>query len=174
MASAKTTFQRKRRGFEHASHLMQKDIRKAGETRGFAVTRLLTHWAEIVGDQTAKMARPVKVSYGREGLGATLTVLTTGAQAPMLQADLPKIKDRVNACYGYAAIARIRITQTAPTGFAEGQVAFDHRPPAPTRPDAASESRARDLALGVADDNLRHALEALGANVYARSTVKKD
>ncbi len=174
MATAKPGFQRKKRGFEHASHLMQKDIRKAGETRGFAVTRLLTHWAEIVGEQTAKMARPVKVSYGREGLGATLTVLTTGAQAPMLQADLPRIKDRVNACYGYAAISRIRITQTAPTGFAEGQVVFGHRPSAPQGPDPASKSRARDLALGVADDSLRCALEALGANVYARSNVKKD
>jgi len=174
MAAAKTPFQRKKYGFEHAAHLMQPQIRKAGETRGFAVTRLLTHWTEIVGAATAAMARPVKVSYGREGLGATLTVLTTGAQAPMLQAELPKIKDRVNACYGYAAISRIRITQTAPTGFAEGRVEFDHKPQTPTLPDAASASIASELATGVGDDNLRIALEALGANVYSRSKLKKD
>lgn len=174
MAAAKTPFQRKKYGFERASHLMQPQIRKAGETRGFAVTRLLTHWSEIVGEATAKMARPVKVSYGREGFGATLTVLTTGAQAPMLQAELPKIKDRVNACYGYAAISRIRITQTAPTGFSEGRVAFEHKPTPPAGPDETCKSRASDLATEVTDDNLRSALEALGANVYSRSKLKKD
>ena len=91
---------RRKRGFERTSGLLQKQIRKAGEKRGFAVSRLLTHWAEIVGEDTAKVAKPIKVSYGQGGFGATMTILTTGAQAPMLQADLPRIQDRVNACYG--------------------------------------------------------------------------
>ena len=64
---------------------MQTRIRTASETRGFAVTRLLTHWSEIVGEATSAIATPVNVSYGKGGMGATLTVLTTGAQAPMLE-----------------------------------------------------------------------------------------
>ncbi len=51
------------------------------------------------------MTRPVKVGYPREGLGATLTLLTRAADAPMVQMQLPVIKDKVNACYGYAAIS---------------------------------------------------------------------
>ncbi|TMV57313.1 DUF721 domain-containing protein, partial [Thioclava sp. BHET1] len=49
------------RGFEQTSGLLKERIRAAGETRGFAVTRLLTHWAEIVGPEIAPLAVPVKV-----------------------------------------------------------------------------------------------------------------
>jgi hypothetical protein len=46
----------------------------------------------------------------------------------MLEMQKEILRARVNACYGYNAIARIRITQTAPTGFAEGQAAFGMQP----------------------------------------------
>ena len=160
---------RKKRGFQRTSTLLQTRIRKASETRGFAVSRLLTHWPEIVGAQTAAIARPVNVSYSKGGFGATLTVLTTGANAPMLQADLPKIRDKVNACYGYAAIARIRITQTAPTGFHEGRASFQHAPMAPQKPSPQITEAARRLSADTRDDNLRSALETLAANVLSRS-----
>lgn len=161
---------RKSRGFLRTSGLLQDQIRKAGESRGFAVTRLLTHWADIVGEDTARMALPVKVGYGRGGFGATLTLLTTGAQAPMLQAELPRIKDRVNACYGYAAISQIRITQTAPTGFADGQVQFTPKPkPQTPAPDPAMKAAAKAAAMPVGDESLREALEALGQNIFSRT-----
>lgn len=175
MPAGNPGYPRKKRGFERASHLVQPQIRKVGVARGFAVTRLLTHWAEIVGERWAKVARPVKIGYGQEGFGATLTVLTTGAEAPMLQADLPKIRERVNACYGYAAIARIRITQTAPTGFFEGAAQFDPAPQAePRQPDAGARLKAREAAGGVENESLRAALEALGANVITKSKIKRD
>jgi len=159
---------RRMRGFERTSGLLQERIRKAGETRGFAVARLLTHWAEIVGAETARVARPIKVGYAQGGFGATLTVLTTGAQAPMLEMQKDRIKERVNACYGYAAISRIRITQTAPTGFAEGQAEFAPLPARPRADDPAVAEAARQAAAPVSDDGLRAALEALGQNVLSR------
>ena len=61
------------RGFAQTASLLAPRIRAAAEGRGFAVTRLLTHWAEIVGEAIAAAARPVNVSYGRDGFGATLT-----------------------------------------------------------------------------------------------------
>jgi len=167
---------RRMRGFERTGGLLQARIRKAGEARGFAVARLLTHWAEIVGQDTARIARPVNVSYGRGAFGATLTVLTTGAQAPMLQADLPRIRERVNACYGYAAIARVRITQTAPVGFAEGQAAFGPADPAPARATTARDgdavAKAKTAVAQVDDEALRRALESLGENVLSRAKSK--
>ncbi|WP_102109128.1 DUF721 domain-containing protein [Oceaniglobus roseus] len=157
------------KGFQSASALLQSRIREAGEQRGFAVTRLLTHWAEIVGPDVAGISRPANVSYGRGGFGATLSLLTTGAQAPMLEMQKEKIRERVNACYGYAAISRVRITQTAPTGFAEGQVSFDHRPKKDAAPAADPETAAvaRAAAAPVGDAGLRAALEALGQNVLS-------
>jgi len=161
---------RRKRGFERTSGLLQGQIRRIGESRGFAVSRLLTHWAEIVGEETARVALPVKVSYSQGGFGATLTVLTTGSQAPMLQADLPRICDKVNACYGYRAIARIRITQTAATGFAEGQVAFAPAPEHGPRPiDPEIVAHAKSTARAVHDSTLRTALEELGKNVLTRA-----
>lgn len=165
---------RRMRGFERTSGLLGERIRAAGEKRGFAVTRLLTHWAEIVGEDIAGAARPVKVHYGRQGFGATLTLLTTGANAPLLEMRKEAIREKVNACYGYAAISRIRLTQTAPTGFAEGQVDFA---PAPVRKrtiDPAARETAAELSGSVADEGLRAALEALGGKVLSRSKHQGD
>ncbi|MGI1662312.1 DUF721 domain-containing protein [Palleronia sp. KMU-117] len=165
------------RGFERTSSLVAQRIRAAGETRGFAVSRLLTHWPEVVGEDIAAVSRPVEVSYGRGGFGATLTLLTTGAQAPMLEMQADRIRERVNACYGYAAISRVRITQTAPTGFAEGQADFSHAPKAPAEPAAPSEAsvaRARKVADGVTDPGLRAALERLGGHVLSAVSTPKE
>ncbi len=156
------------RGFSRAATLVQSRIRKASEERGFAVARLLTHWPDVVGDAVAQIATPVNVTYGKGGMGATLTVLTTGAQAPMLEMQKEQIREKVNACYGYRAVARIRITQTAPTGFAEGRVAFTPAPPARKAPDPAATSAADALTGDVQSDDLRAALAALGANVLSK------
>lgn len=161
---------RRKRGFERTGSLLTARIRKTGEARGFAVTRLLTHWEEIAGPETARVARPVKVSYGREGgFGATLVLLTTGANAPMLEMQKDQIRERVNGVYGYAAISRIRLTQTAPTGFAEGQAQFKRRAaPAPSAPDPDVVARARDVTQGVGDEKLRAVLEQLAQKVLSR------
>lgn len=156
------------RGFARAATLLQPRIRAASEERGFAVTRLLTHWPEVVGTATAQIATPVNVTYGKGGMGATLTLLTTGAQAPMLEMQKDQIRDKVNACYGYRAIARVRITQTAPTGFAEGRVAFTPAPKVRREPDAAAKTEAQSLSDNIVNDDLRAALAALGANVLSK------
>lgn len=157
------------RGFSRAVTLMQQRIRGATQTRGFAQSRVLTHWVEIVGEATAKIAHPVDIGYAKGGLGATLTVLTSGAQAPMLEMQKEQIREKVNACYGYNAIARIRITQTAATGFAEGQMTFDHGPKAPRGPKPETLAAAKDVAAPVENENLRTALAALGANVMTKN-----
>ncbi|TCO73285.1 DUF721 domain-containing protein [Rhodovulum euryhalinum] len=169
MAGPSDTQTRRMRGFERTASLLSTRIRKVGEKRGFAVARVLTHWTEIVGEDIARICRPVDVKYGREGFGATLTVLTSGANAPLLEMQKETIRAKVNACYGYSAIARIRLTQTAPTGFAEGQAEFAPAPKAaPRAPEPAVLDRASELSGEVQDTGLRAALEALGRNVLSR------
>ncbi len=166
----KTVGRHRGRGFEKTSGLLQDRIRKVGESRGFAVSRLLVHWAEIVGEETARVALPVKISYSQGGFGATLTILTTGSHAPMLQADLPKIREKVNICYGYSAISRIRITQTASSGFAEGKIAFEPAPKAKVvKHDARVTDAAQMATKDVLDDPLRRALEELGENILTKN-----
>ncbi len=165
---------RRMRGFEPAAGLLKEQMRAAGEARGFAVARLLTHWAEVVGDDIAAIAVPVKVGYGRGGFGATLTLLTTGARAPLVEMQKTRIRERVNACYGYNAISKVAITQTAATGFADGQVAFTPAP-TPTEPAPPPETvaAAAEAARPVQDAGLRAALEALGQNILSRSAKRK-
>ena len=155
-------------GFKRTANLLTGHIRSASASRGFAQSRLLTHWSEIAGPDIAAVSRPVEVSYGRGGMGATLTLLTTGAQAPMLEMQKDQLRERVNSVYGYNAISRIRITQTAATGFADGQVAFDRpkadRDVAPPKPIPAATM----LASPVVDGDLRLALEQLGTHILTK------
>ncbi len=109
------------RGFEPAFGLMARDVRAAGESRGFAVAKLLTHWQEVVGADLAAVTRPVKVGYGREGMGATLTVLVQGASAPVVEMQKDRLRERVNAVYGYNAISRVMLTQTARSDLPRGR-----------------------------------------------------
>jgi hypothetical protein len=163
--------ERRMRGFEAAAGLVRRRVQAAGESRGFALSRLLTHWAEVVGEENAAAARPVKIGYGRDGFGATLTLLVAGSAAPLVQMQLPRIRERVNACYGYNAIARIQLTQTAAAGFGESQVPFAGQPePAP---DPAAARAAQALSREIGDETLRTALEALGEKVLSRRRQTK-
>ncbi|MEQ6249733.1 DciA family protein [Sulfitobacter sp. HNIBRBA3233] len=160
------------KGFARTSNLLAKRIREASESRGFAQSRLLTNWAEVAGEDAAAISRPVEVSYGRGGMGATLTLLTTGANAPILEMQKEQLRARVNAVYGYNAIARIRVTQTAATGFAEGRVAFDHAPKkAAPAPDPALRARASETAAPIGDAGLRDALARLGENILTKTSA---
>lgn len=160
---------RRRRGFERAVTLVGAELRTPAEKRGFAETKLLTHWAEIVGPEISAMAVPVKVKFGR-GFGGTLVLLTTGAKAPMLEMSREAIITRVNACYGYSAIKDVQVTQTAPTGFAEGQVAF--APPEPKEKPAPDPARLKQATQGldhINDPVLRDALRKLAGNIVTQT-----
>lgn len=148
---------------------MQADIRRAGESRGFSVSKLLTHWVEIMGDDIASISVPVNVRYNRQGLGATLTLLTTGANAPILEMQKQRIREKANACYGYNAISKVQVTQTSASGFSEGQVDFAHKNASKKPvPDEISDE-ARGLVDAVGDDELKQALERLGQNIISNA-----
>jgi hypothetical protein len=156
---------RRKRGFETAGALLAAALKAPAEKRGFGEAKLLTHWPEIVGEDIAAIARPVKITWGR-GFGGTLVLLTTGSNAPVLEMQKDRIAERVNATYGYRAVAHVHITQTAPTGFAEGQVAFGRPvPKAPPPPDPERLARAMDSVAGIEDAQLKEALARLARNV---------
>ena len=165
-----------KKGFKQAASLIAKRVKAASETRGFAQARLLTHWEEVVGKDTAKIAQPIKVSYRSKGLGATLTVICNGANAPFVAMEKEKIRVRVNSVYGYNAIAEIKITQTAAIGFSEAQVIFDCLPTPQDPPHLAEASHAtreaaQKLVASVNDAEFSRALEALAKNVLSKQKI---
>lgn len=165
--------QHRLRGFEATSGLLREQVRVVGESRGFAVARLLTHWTEIAGEDTARVTRPVKVGYGREGMGASLTLLVSGAMAPIIEMQKEQLRERVNAVYGYAAISRIILTQTASSGFAEGRAEFIPAPKIAIAPDPAILAEAARTAAPIQNDALRAALESLAQNILTRRKSKE-
>ncbi len=173
---SRADYQHKRKfKLSQAGTLVRGQIRDAASSRGFAQSKVLTHWAEIAGPEFAQIARPIEVSYGRGGFGATLLVLTTGAYAPVLEMQKEQLRARVNSSYGYNAISRIRITQTAPQGFAEGRVEFTPKSQSwePKPPSAEACARAAQDTKDVADDGLRAALERLGAHILSKPNSSK-
>ena len=158
--------------FKPASDLLRARIRELGEARGFSATRLLTHWSEIVGESVAAIAKPLEIRHprprpGHPPEGATLTVLALGAAALRLEMEKERIRERVNACYGYAAIAKLRIRQAGPESFALEGGATARKAGKPEPQDL--RALAEPLAEGVSNTELRLALAALAANVLSKS-----
>ena len=152
------------RGFIHAGGVLDGRFRRIYGRRGFAEARLLRNWPEVVGEAFAEVATPLRVSYGRGGFGATLTILVAGAHGPFIQMQLPDILRRINACYGYSAIKRIRITQSSPSA-----TGVRHRRPATTSAKSANAVPVpSDIAARIErieDPRLRDALGRLGQEV---------
>jgi hypothetical protein len=145
--------------------------RKAFEKYGFSAATLITDWPTIVGRELAavtsperlKWPRPVEyaeddtatASKGRPG--ATLVLRVDGSQALAVQYGARQLIERINAYFGYAAVAELRIVQ-APVG----EVLQPPRPQQRARPEPLTHEVA-----GVADAGLRDALARLGAGIRA-------
>ncbi|MEO0914676.1 MAG: DciA family protein [Pseudomonadota bacterium] len=158
--------ERKSRGFRQTGACLTGSIRRVTDKRGFAETRLLTDWATICGAEIAAITAPVRVTYAAEGFGATLVVYAPGARAPEVSMQRDLIRERVNACYGYNAIQRVKVTQTGapPSGFAEKTSHF--------QPRARQKDIPEEIVSAlqpVEDDGLRRALTQLGENVLSRT-----
>lgn len=132
--------------------------------RGFAKADLVAVWPEIAGPLHAACTAPEKILWPRHAQGdeppaGTLVIRADGPRAIFLQHELPQIIERVNAFYGYRAVAQARIVQ-GPVGTATTA------PPAPPRIDAATGARIAGEVAGVEDEGLRAALERLGRGVF--------
>ncbi len=118
-------------------------------------------WPEIVGETLAGMTLPERYQPGT-GLAHNgfLTVRVAGALALDLQHMEPQIVERVNAYFGYKAIARLKIVQ--------GPIPNRKKPVGRAALKALSRAEKADIearALGIADGDLRAALERLGETV---------
>ena len=158
----------RKHGFKKASVLLKKNIQKVSESRGFAQSRVLTHWSEIVGEEISSVSIPTKVSYKTDGLGATLTILTSGSSGPVLEMQKEFIRTKINAVYGYNAIQKIKITQSSPLAL----IRKNENPQS-----VISKKNKRKVEISTSlekavneidDKNLRQALEELAINVFTK------
>jgi hypothetical protein len=154
-----------KRGFSRASDAARGLIHRPLAKRGFAQSRLLTEWDHVVGADMAELVRPLRLSHAaKEGMGGTLTLGVLGVRALEAQHQEPAIIERVNAHYGYRAVARIRLSQLGAEAFAKAKLES-----APPQPSSAQEAAVKSAVAPIADDDLRAALERLGRNIATRN-----
>ena len=145
--------------------------RKAFEKYGFSAASLVTDWATIAGRELAAYTAPERLKWpraversdddsgeaGKGRPGATLLLRVDGGRSLDVQHNACQIIERINAYFGYAAVAELRIVQ-APVGVEDR-----YARPAP-RPSARPLTHE---VAHIADPGLRDALARLGAEVKA-------
>ena len=155
-------------GFKKASVLLKKNIQKVSESRGFAQSRVLTHWSEIVGEEISSVSIPTKVSYKTDGLGATLTILTSGSSGPILEMQKEFIRTKINAVYGYNAVQKIKITQSSPLALMRKNENLKRKISKKNKPKVEISTSLEKAVNEIDDKNLRQALEELAINVFTK------
>lgn len=157
-------------GFRRAGTTYRSALNSVAAKKGFAESDVLLRWPEIVGGLKLGTCQPLSVKFsGDRQAGATLVVETTSARAPELDLMKPMLLERINQFYGYRAIGRIRIQQTAgASGFAEDQQAFEG--PKPGAPTDQHRAAAATLTEGIESTGLRDALTRMGSHVLAAAS----
>jgi len=148
------------------ARLLPKLTRKALGKRGLAEANLLADWATIVGAERAAGCRPEKLSFPRgRRSGGTLHLHATPGLAIELQHDAPRLIERINGYFGYAAVESLKFLQIP----IEGPPASPSPPPVADPAELAAMRRRLD---DVEDGELRETLDRLGAAVLAESAAR--
>lgn len=140
------------------SRSVERITRQVLGRRALAEAGLIAEWPSIVGAEFARACQPRRLSFPKrdERRDGTLVLRVKPGEATRLAHLEPVLIDRVNGYFGYKAVARLRLEQGR---LVERET--PKRTPPPTFDE--SESRAaRERVAGVADDDLRAALERLG------------
>ncbi len=141
---------------------------KALRKRGFAQATLIRAWSSIVGEAFARISVPEKISYPpNRRSGGVLHLRVERGAALALQHEEPRLIERINATFGYAAISRIAIRQ--------GPLPNNRRRRRLDLGEASPEERARisESVSGIRSGPLRNALANLGSSIAAREAAKK-
>ncbi len=114
---------------------------------GFSDPALILHWETIAGPETARLARPLRLSQGPQG--GVLTLQSEPAAAVFLQHESRSLCGRINRYFGHPVVARLRFVQAA----------LPQRPAAPPPARPAAEIPPGDPALAFqGPDGVREAL----------------
>lgn len=137
--------------------------RRAFARRGFAGIALATDWPHVVGTALADHTLPERLVFPRgERTGGTLHIRVGSAIALELQHLEPLVIERINRHFGYAAVARLALTQ--------GPVEPRARPPreTPVRLTETQERAIDERLSGIDDESLRRSLEGLARAMVGR------
>src|SRR6056300_690519 len=125
------------------STMIEPMVAPSANERGFAISRLISHWHDIVGD-TAAWCRPADIHFPRGSRNnGTLKLQIASGRGPQAQAMSAQIIDQVNAAFGYQAVGRITLVQNLP-------------PPTPKTPPKKPATISDALDIWTLDEKLKH------------------
>lgn len=130
---------------------------KALGKHGLAFGALLTDWASIVGARLADQTSPLKLVFpkGRRE-EAVLYLRVSSPAALLIQHEEPQVLERINAFFGWRAVARLKLVHGGPA------LKPPPRAPQPKGLSPAVEAEITTRAATVEDPELRASLERLG------------
>lgn len=130
---------------------------------GFIQSSVVSRWREIVGERYADASVPESIRFpqGKRQDG-TLTLLVTGAHAPMMSHVTGVIIERVNRFFGYSAVAKVVIRQ--------GAVPKRAAAPKPVELVALPVELGQSLKT-IADPELKAVLESLARGVATATSI---
>ena len=104
------------------STMIEPLVAPSAQERGFAISRLISHWRDIVGDISG-WCRPTHIHFPRGSRNdGILKLQIESGRGPQAQAMTPQIINAVNATFGYEAVSRITLVQSlAPTKRVTGR-----------------------------------------------------
>lgn len=142
--------------------------------RGITIHRMITEWPHIAGDAAA-WSEPQNIKFPQnqqdEGI---LTVTVRSGRGPEIQMLETEIIRRCNQVFGYRAIARIVISQTAGTPLA-AQKSSPQPIPSTIKPDADTAQAFDDARQKIDPETspeLRKALDTLGKSLSGQGKEK--
>ena len=127
---------------------------------GFSEAQMVSHWSAVVGEDLARRLAPERLSFTRgERRDGTLRLRVDPGFALEAQHREPQILERINAFFGYRAVARLTLIQ----GPLPRTAASRYRPP---RKLVETERATLERAVTqISDPGLRDALQRLGEAV---------
>ena len=148
---------------ESLSDFVEAAIGPAARRRGLAATTLIADWPLVVGERLAVRCQPVKLAFapGRQS-GGTLHLHAAASAALDLQFSERQVVERVNAHYGFAAVARLKIIQSPPVR----PIVRPRRPPR-SLPSSEQVAKLKTDTDRIDDPQLAEALLRLGCSIAA-------
>lgn len=128
--------------------------------RGLARAELISWWPDIVGAAYAGRTAPERIRWPRDGTAATLVVRCDPALSLQFAHEKDRVRERLNAFFGYPAVGVVKIVQHA-VGDSPGRSV---RPAAEAVIPPRVENR-----LERVEGPLRDSLRALARGILARS-----
>ena len=160
-------------GMQSISSSLAPLAKKLFGKNGFVELDIITNWEAIIGKSIAEFVHPQSIEFKRgQKTGGTLFVcVDSGAFAAEISHKQQFIIEKINTYFGYGAVEKIKIMQAqSPETDIKKQTPLTGNKK--TLVTLKEQNYIDSQTAGIKDENLRHALQELGNNIFMQEEKK--